>query len=140
MFISLAGPSFRPLYVDITDDGCLVCSTHVLVRFEGMIIPAALDVIARVQVDTGAILFEKSVPQIQCPHGIAIASDGSILVTDRKNKTLHLVSSQGAWTKQLWSVPSGADQDKELKTVTTDGSVCVCVTMYGSVYILDCVY
>ncbi|GFO26410.1 structural maintenance of chromosomes protein 2 [Plakobranchus ocellatus] len=46
-------------------------------------------------------VFCKSVPQIEDPCGGAITSDGSILVTDRHNKTLHLVLSQWIWIKQL---------------------------------------
>ncbi|GFO17752.1 hypothetical protein PoB_004425700 [Plakobranchus ocellatus] len=112
-------------YMDITEDGGLVCSTWD-------------DKIARVQVDTGTVAFNKSVPQIQMPRGVSITCAGSILVTDRDNKTLHLVSSQGDSIKQLWSVPSDRDQDDVLYAVSTDGSVCVCVTLRGSVYILDC--
>ncbi|GFO33987.1 hypothetical protein PoB_006049200 [Plakobranchus ocellatus] len=137
--------SVRPLHMDITEDGGLMCSTWD-------------DKIARVQVDTGTVVFDKSVPQIEYPFGVAITSDGSILVTDRDNKALHLVSSQGVWRKQLWSVPSDGDQDDggddvkddradeyadddtddDLRSVSTDGSVCVCVTERGSVHILDC--
>ncbi|GFO35962.1 hypothetical protein PoB_006246700 [Plakobranchus ocellatus] len=125
MIISLAGSSVEPWYMDITEDGGLVCSTWG-------------DKIARVQVDTRTVAFNKSVPQIEYPCGVAITPDGSILVTDRYNNTLHLVSSQGVWVKQLWSVPSDGDQGGPLRSVSTDGSVCVCVTCSGCVYILDC--
>ncbi|GFO18770.1 hypothetical protein PoB_004527500 [Plakobranchus ocellatus] len=114
-------------YMDITEDGELVCS-------------ASRNTIARVKVDTGTIVFNNSVPQIKNPWGVAIVSDGSILVTDASNNTLHLVSSQGAWTKQLWSVPSGADQDNKLYSVSMDETMCVCITRSGSVCILDCRY
>ncbi|GFO06039.1 hypothetical protein PoB_003254400 [Plakobranchus ocellatus] len=124
MIISLAGSSVRPLYMDITEDGGLICSTG--------------NKIARVQVVTGTVVFNKSVPQIEDLCGVTIRPDGSILVTDIANNTLHLVSSQGVWMKQLWSVPSDRDRRDELYAVSTDGSVCVCVTERGSVYILDC--
>ncbi|GFO20521.1 hypothetical protein PoB_004702600, partial [Plakobranchus ocellatus] len=117
--------SVVPNYMDITEDGGLVCST-------------VDNKIARVQVDTGTVVFDKSVPQIETPRGVAITSDGSILVTDRDNKTLHLVSSRGVWTKQLWSVPSDGGQGDVLWCVATDGRVCVCVTEHRSVHILDC--
>ncbi|GFO34413.1 hypothetical protein PoB_006091800 [Plakobranchus ocellatus] len=125
MIISLAGSSVHPDYMDITKDGYLMCSS-------------AGNKIARVQVGTGTVVFNKSVPQIQTPRGVSIAPDGSILVTDFQNKTLHLVSSQGVCIKQLWSAPSDGDQDDPLYAVSTDGSVCVCVTVRGCVYILDC--
>ncbi|GFO02676.1 hypothetical protein PoB_002918100 [Plakobranchus ocellatus] len=125
MIISLAGSSVDPRYMDIIEDGGLVCSTM-------------YNTIATVQVDTGTVVFDKLVPQINNPSGVAITSDGSILVTDGDNKTLHLVSSQGDWIKQLWSVLSDGDQDDELYAVSTDGSVCVCGTERGSVYKLDC--
>ncbi|GFO31289.1 hypothetical protein PoB_005779400 [Plakobranchus ocellatus] len=117
--------SVQPYYMDITEDGYLMCST-------------VDNKIARVQVDTGTVVFDKSVPQIKDPRGAAITPDGSILVTDTYNKTLHLVSSQGAWIKQLWSVPSVGGRRDELYAVSTDGSVCVCATDRGCVYILDC--
>ncbi|GFN86859.1 hypothetical protein PoB_001336500 [Plakobranchus ocellatus] len=117
--------SVIPIDMDITEDGGLVCSTYD-------------DKIARVQVDTGTVAFDKSVPQIQYPRGVTITPDGSILVADITNKTLHLVSSQSVWVKQLWSVPSDGDQGGPLRSVSTDGRVCVCVTEHGSVYILDC--
>ncbi|GFO09768.1 hypothetical protein PoB_003627300 [Plakobranchus ocellatus] len=119
------GSSVHPSYMNITEDGYLMCST-----WENKI--------ARVEVGTGTVAFDKSVPQIQDPCGVTITSDGSILVTDRDKKKLHLVSSQGVWIKQLWSVPSGGDWDDVLTSVSTDGSVCVCVTERGCVYILDC--
>ncbi|GFO06284.1 hypothetical protein PoB_003278900, partial [Plakobranchus ocellatus] len=117
--------SVEPWYMDITEDGGLMCSTVDKTR-------------ARVQVDTGTVVFNKSVPQIKDLYGVTITPDGSILVIDRRNKTLHLVSSQGIWVKQLWSVPSDRGQRDELYAVSTDGNVCVCVTCSGSVYILDC--
>ncbi|GFN73580.1 hypothetical protein PoB_000008600 [Plakobranchus ocellatus] len=118
--------SVHPNYMVTTEDGHLMCSTYD-------------DTIAQVQMDTGTIVFDKSVPQIQDPRGVAITSDGSILVTDGRNKTLHLVSSQGAWIRQLWSEPSDIDKGGRLQCVSTDGCICVCVTGHGSVYIFDCV-
>ncbi|GFO48791.1 hypothetical protein PoB_007529600, partial [Plakobranchus ocellatus] len=44
---------------------------------------------------------EQAVPQIQRPNGVAIASDGSILVAEEGKNILHLVSSQADWIKQL---------------------------------------
>ncbi|GFO33010.1 hypothetical protein PoB_005951500 [Plakobranchus ocellatus] len=119
--------SIDPLYMDVTQDGDLVCAT---VNHK----------IARVQVDSGLVAFDKPVPQINRLSALTIASDGSLLVIDYSSKTLHLVSSEGTWTKQLWSVPSDTDQGGQLWSVSMDGSVCVCVTERGSVYILDCVY
>ncbi|GFN93122.1 haemolytic enterotoxin (hbl) [Plakobranchus ocellatus] len=114
----------RPRYMNIEDDGYLVCST-------------VYNKIVRVEVGTRTIAFDKSVPQIKDPSGVNITSDGSIIVTDGQNKALHLVSSQGDWIKQLWSVPSDGDQDDKLWSVSMDGSVCVCVTGRGSVFVLD---
>ncbi|GFN96979.1 hypothetical protein PoB_002348500 [Plakobranchus ocellatus] len=125
MNISLAGSSVQPRCMDITEDVYLMCPTYD-------------DTIARVQVDTGTVVFDHSVPQIGNPSGVTITSDGSILVTDRLNKTLNLVSSKGVWLKQFWSAPSDGDQDDELLSVSTHGTVCVCVTWHGSVYVLDC--
>ncbi|GFO40560.1 hypothetical protein PoB_006706500 [Plakobranchus ocellatus] len=99
--------------MEIAEDGSLVCST--------------LDkTIARVHMDTNTVFFDASVPQIKDPHGVAIASDGSILVTDGSNKMLHLVSPQGAYTKQLWSVRSDTDCRNKLLSVSMNSSVCVC--------------
>ncbi|GFO45776.1 hypothetical protein PoB_007228100 [Plakobranchus ocellatus] len=58
------------------------------------------------------------IPQIKDPCGVAIAYDGSILVMEEGKKTLHLVSSQGAWTKQLWimtfiNIGDGKDGDDD---------------------------
>ncbi|GFO00460.1 hypothetical protein PoB_002696500 [Plakobranchus ocellatus] len=119
------GSSVQPRYMDITGDRDLVCST-------------SDNTIARVQVDTDTVVFHNSVLQIKKPWGVDVASDGSILVTDRSNNTLHLVSSQGAWTKQLWSVPRDRDKDDKLWIVSTDERMCVCVTEKGSVYIFVC--
>ncbi|GFO45111.1 Bdr-repeat family protein [Plakobranchus ocellatus] len=117
--------SVGPRYMNITEDGYLMCST-------------SKNSIARVEVGTGTIVFNKSVPQIKDPFGVTITLDGSILVTDRFNNTLDLVSSQGVWIKQLWSVPSDGGRGDQLWSVSTDGSVCVCVTLCGRVHILDC--
>ncbi|GFN97993.1 hypothetical protein PoB_002449900 [Plakobranchus ocellatus] len=119
--------SVRPRYMDVTEDGEMICSTN-------------NNRIARVQVDSGTVDFNQSVPQIPCPHGVAIASDGSVLVTGGSNKTLHMLSSRGSLIKQLWSVPSGRDQQGELWSVSMDVNICVCITLNGSVYLLDCVY
>ncbi|GFO40656.1 hypothetical protein PoB_006716100 [Plakobranchus ocellatus] len=75
---------------------------------------------------------------IEDPWGVTTTSEGLILVTDTDNTILHLVSSEGTLTKQLWSVPSDRDQDDQLYAVSIDWTVCVCVTKRGSVYILDC--
>ncbi|GFN97989.1 hypothetical protein PoB_002449500, partial [Plakobranchus ocellatus] len=76
-------------------------------------------------------------PQIPCPRAVAIASDGSVLVTNESNKTLHMLSSRGSWIKQLWSVPSGRDQQGALYAISMDRNVCACITTNGSVYLLD---
>ncbi|GFN83100.1 hypothetical protein PoB_000960600 [Plakobranchus ocellatus] len=117
----------HPRFMDITDDGKLVCST-------------AYGAIARVQIDTGSVDFNESVLQIEFPRGVATTFDGSILVTDGSSNMLHLVLSQDDSTKQLWSVPSDRDHGDPLRSASADGNVCVCVTVHGSVYILDCLY
>ncbi|GFO22534.1 hypothetical protein PoB_004903900 [Plakobranchus ocellatus] len=132
--IDMAGQVLRqicssvcPRYMDVTEDGEIICSTN-------------NNRIARVQVFSGTVDFDQSVPQILCPCGVAIAPAGSILVADAPTTTLHLVSSLGVWTKQLWSVPSGRDQQGALYAISMDMNVCVCITRNGSVYLLDCVY
>ncbi|GFO22531.1 hypothetical protein PoB_004903600 [Plakobranchus ocellatus] len=107
MIISLAGSSVRPRFMSIIAGGDLVFSTD-------------NETIARVQVDSGTFVFDKSVPQINNPFGVAIESDGSILVIDKSSKTLHRVSSKGNWIEQLWSVPSDGDQEDELLSVSVD--------------------
>ncbi|GFO03025.1 tripartite motif-containing protein 45 [Plakobranchus ocellatus] len=119
--------SVRAWFMDVTEDGELVCST-----WDKKIV--------RVQVDSGTVVFDASVPQIKDPRGITIASDGSILVADGSSRTLHMLSSQGVWTKLLWSVPGDRDQDDQLFGVSKEGSVCGCITQNGSVYILDCLH
>ncbi|GFO17542.1 hypothetical protein PoB_004404700 [Plakobranchus ocellatus] len=47
MIISLAGSSVQPCYMDITEDGYLMCST-------------SKNSIARVEVGTGTVVFHKS--------------------------------------------------------------------------------
>ncbi|GFO17540.1 hypothetical protein PoB_004404500 [Plakobranchus ocellatus] len=103
--------SVDPRYMNITEDGYLMCST-------------SKNSIARVEVGTGTVVFHKSVPQIKDPCGVTITLDGSILVTDRDNNTLHLVSSQGVWMKQLWSVPSdGGRGESSLALGAHQGSI-----------------
>ncbi|GFO07977.1 hypothetical protein PoB_003448200 [Plakobranchus ocellatus] len=64
--------------------------------------------------------------EIKKPCGVAVTPDGSILGTSSSQNTLHLLSSKGDWSKQLWSVPSDEDEDDELWNVSTDGRVCIC--------------
>ncbi|GFO09571.1 high-affnity carbon uptake protein hat/hatr [Plakobranchus ocellatus] len=119
--------SVRPLYMYMSKDGGLLCSNK-------------SKTLARIQVDTGTVVFNESVPQAKELSGVAIASDGSILVTGASNRTLHLVSSQGTKAEQLWSVPRGKYSDAKLWSVSLQGNVCVCITGEGTVYIFDCVY
>ncbi|GFO02117.1 hypothetical protein PoB_002862200 [Plakobranchus ocellatus] len=126
-FLRQINASTMPLYMDITKDRHLVTSD-------------VFNRIAIARANTGRVLFSRSVPQIKEARGVAVAPDGSILVADSSNKTLHLLSSKVAWNKQLWSVPSDEDEDDELWNVSTDGQVCICATRDGSVYILDCVH
>ncbi|GFN97945.1 hypothetical protein PoB_002445100 [Plakobranchus ocellatus] len=99
--------SVQSRYMDVTEDGGLICSTWG-------------NKIARVQVDSGTVLFINSVPQTKDPRGVVNLSDGSILVADGSNKTLHLVSSQGIWIKKVWSAPRDTDQDDKLWGVSVD--------------------
>ncbi|GFO15960.1 tripartite motif-containing protein 2-like [Plakobranchus ocellatus] len=114
-----------PSYMDVTDDGNLICSSQD-------------NTIARVQMNSGTVVFNKAVPMIIRPHGVAIAADKSLLITDTWDNVLHLVSPQGDRSKQLWLAPSGKDQGDDLCGLSMDGSVCVCVTGHGTVYVLDC--
>ncbi|GFN76994.1 hypothetical protein PoB_000350000 [Plakobranchus ocellatus] len=121
--------SIHPLYMDVSEDGNLTCSTS-----DGAI--------ARVEVDSGTVVFHTSVSHVRVPWGVAITANGSLLVADRSNKTLHLVSSQGAWTRQLRTAPSDTDLDDalwadELQSLSMDGSLCICVVRNGCVYMLD---
>ncbi|GFN94057.1 hypothetical protein PoB_002056300 [Plakobranchus ocellatus] len=50
-----------------------------------------------------SFLYSFTVPQVENPWGVAIIPEGSILVANKSNKTLNLVSSQGAFTQQLWA-------------------------------------
>ncbi|GFN92563.1 hypothetical protein PoB_001906900 [Plakobranchus ocellatus] len=125
--MSLADASTMSLYMDITGDGHLVTSDM-------------FNAIAKRHTNTGRVVFNNFVTQIEKQRGVAVVPDGSILVTGSSQKTLNLFSSKGAWIKQLWSVPSDRDEDDKLWNVSTDEKVCVCVTRDGSVYILECVY
>ncbi|GFN83333.1 hypothetical protein PoB_000983900 [Plakobranchus ocellatus] len=62
-------------------------------------------------IDLGGQVLRQIFPQIEYPRGVAITTDGSIPVTDINNKTLHLVSSQGVWVKQLWPTSSSNRED-----------------------------
>ncbi|GFN76433.1 hypothetical protein PoB_000293900 [Plakobranchus ocellatus] len=83
-----------------------------------------------------SFLYSYTVPQTESPYSVTVVSNGSFLVTERFNKTLHLVCSQGFWTKEFWSVLSNSDDD-ELRSVSTDNDVCICVFRYGSVHVLE---
>ena len=95
------------------------------------------------------------VEQVQTPCGITCTQDGSCIITDGDTRTLHLVTSDGVWVRQLWAHPAGANRRDELSTVcsfqnvclccTEDGlysvcvfqNVCLCCTVRGSVFVLD---
>ncbi|GFO23920.1 hypothetical protein PoB_005042500 [Plakobranchus ocellatus] len=101
--------------MEVTEHGDLVCSTRD-------------NKIARINVHAGILYFHKSVPRIGYPWGIAIVSDGSILVANKSNKTLSLVSSEGASTQLLWAGLIDTEQEGQLWSVSTYGSVCACAT------------
>ncbi|GFR70915.1 hypothetical protein ElyMa_003799000 [Elysia marginata] len=85
----------------------------------------------------GIDLIDRSVHKVQdlgcisCHH-----QDGSTLIVDRKIHTLHVISPQGGWVKQVWSHPGGADKEGGLWAVSFLNDLCVCSTR-ESVFVLD---
>ncbi|GFO06015.1 hypothetical protein PoB_003252000 [Plakobranchus ocellatus] len=95
--------------------------------------------IAKVNSFAGRVIFDVEVPQITVPLGVTIVSDDTLLVADYYAPSLHLVSSEGQWLKQVWTAPSTSAKDG-LRSVTIESSLCVCVTNCGFAYVLDAVY
>ncbi|GFN85883.1 hypothetical protein PoB_001238900 [Plakobranchus ocellatus] len=114
----------HPYYMVATSDGHLMCSTWD-------------NKIARVELGTGQVIFNNAVPQIDNPAGIGIETDDFLCITDWKKGMLHLISSNGTWSKQMGSALSGTSQADILWSVSVDNGTCVCVTKYGSVIVLD---
>ncbi|GFO10276.1 hypothetical protein PoB_003678100 [Plakobranchus ocellatus] len=110
---------------------------------KGLLCATVGNKITKIDTATGAVTFDVTVPQIHLLRAFAINLDGSLLVLDSKQSTLHLVSAQGIWIKKLWELPQDFGdtfQKAQLWNVSVDNSVCVCVTEHGALYILDCVH
>ena len=66
------------------------------------------------------------------PHGIAVASDGSVYVADRDNHRVQKFTSEGVFVKK-WGGPGGAHEDGKFNC----GGCGVAVGPDGSVYVAD---
>ena len=66
--------------------------------------------------------------------------DGSSIIVDSSKRTLHLISPDGVWVKNLWTHPGGEDKDDSLFSVSVMEQRCVCSTFRGSVFVMDVSY
>ncbi|KAK3795539.1 hypothetical protein RRG08_016314 [Elysia crispata] len=85
-----------PWYMTLTQDGCLLMSSN-----NGKV--------SKVTIQEGYVVFHRSVPQIKNPAGVATLQDGWFVVSDWKTTSLHLVTPDGHWDRQLWRHPRGSD-------------------------------
>ncbi|GFS26306.1 hypothetical protein ElyMa_001713800 [Elysia marginata] len=77
---------------------------------------------------------------VQDPSGISCHhQDRSTLSVDGKTNTLHVISSQGGWVKQVWSHPGGAGKEGGLWAVSFLNDLCVYCTR-KTVFLLDVIY
>ncbi|KAK3727021.1 hypothetical protein RRG08_039915 [Elysia crispata] len=84
------------------------------------------------------IVFDHKVEQIENhPIAVASSSDGSLIVSDSDNRTLHVISRDGVWIKKLWTHPGGEDTYDGLLSVSLMEQTCVCCTRRGSVFVMD---
>ncbi|GFR82066.1 hypothetical protein ElyMa_005940700 [Elysia marginata] len=96
--------------------------------------------IAKLKLADSTVVYRHKLNKVQYPRGISCHhQDGSTLNVDRKTNTLHEISPQGDWVKQVWSHPGGADKEGGLLAVSFLNDLCVCCTE-KSVFLLDVIY
>ncbi|KAK3752006.1 hypothetical protein RRG08_048493 [Elysia crispata] len=92
----VTGELLHPYYMTVTQDGCLIMSTWD-------------KTVAKVRIQDSQIIFKKTVPEINHPAGVATLQDGWFVVLDWRTRSLHLVTPDGRWDRQLWRHPRGSD-------------------------------
>ncbi|KAK3775813.1 hypothetical protein RRG08_002359 [Elysia crispata] len=115
--------TLNPDYMTVTQDGCLFMST--------------MNNLAKVKIHDGKIIFHKAVPVIKITAGVATLQDGWFVVSDNDTRSLHLVTPDGRWYRQLWRHPRGSSYMNEPRCVSISGSVCVAVTSDGETHVFD---
>ncbi|KAK3775809.1 hypothetical protein RRG08_002355 [Elysia crispata] len=81
----------NPDYMTVTQDGCLFMCT--------------MNNLTKVKIRDGKIMFHNAVPEIERPAGVATLQDGWFVVSDWRTDSLHLVTSDGRWDRELWRHP-----------------------------------
>ncbi|GFR80167.1 hypothetical protein ElyMa_000574300 [Elysia marginata] len=95
------------------------------------------DSIAKLKLADSTVVYRHKFDKVQRSWGISCHhQDGSTLSVDRETNTLHVISPQGGWVKQVWSHPGGADKEGGLRAVSFLNDLCVCSTL-KSVFLLD---
>ncbi|GFS00319.1 hypothetical protein ElyMa_002811700 [Elysia marginata] len=96
--------------------------------------------IAKLKLADSTFVYKHKLNKVQKPWGISCHhQDGSTLSFDRETDTLHVISPQGGWVKQVWSKPCGANKEDRLYAVSFLNDLCVCCTL-KSVFLLDVIY
>ena len=80
-----------------------------------------------------------TVTPIKNVHGVATLQDGWFLVSDCSANSLHLVTPDGRWDRELWKLPCGPDRQEKLWGVSLSGDVCVAITTNAEIYVFDIV-
>ncbi|KAK3762526.1 hypothetical protein RRG08_052996 [Elysia crispata] len=80
---------------------------------------------------------QDTVPEIEEPAGVTALQDGWLVVSDWRTRSLHLVTPDGCWDRQLWRHPRGSGSKDCLCGVSVSGGVCVAVTDYGEAHVFD---
>ncbi|KAK3729924.1 hypothetical protein RRG08_051895 [Elysia crispata] len=113
-----------PWYMTVTQDGCLFMSTRD-------------DTVAKVRIKDGQIIFNQAVPEIEKPAGVATLQDGRFVVSDWNTRSLHLVTPDGQWDRELWRHPRGCHRKETLFSVSFSCGMLVAVTRRGRIHVFD---
>ncbi|KAK3781919.1 hypothetical protein RRG08_064174 [Elysia crispata] len=87
--------TLSPFYMVTTADGYLIMS----IKTDNSI--------AKLKLEDKSTFFHHKAQQIENPKGVEFLMDGSSIVVDRGKHSLHLISPDGAWVKNLWTHPGG---------------------------------
>ncbi|KAK3765307.1 hypothetical protein RRG08_027313 [Elysia crispata] len=90
-----------PWRMPAMQDGCLVMTTMI-------------NTMVKVRIQDGTNIFDKKVTPIKNVHGVATLQDGWFLVSDCSANSLHLVTPDGRWDRELWKLPCGPDRQEKL--------------------------
>ncbi|KAK3748127.1 hypothetical protein RRG08_030560 [Elysia crispata] len=118
------GQSLHPWYMTVTQGGCLIMST-------------VDNKVAKVRIQDSQIIFNKTVPGIMHPAGVPTLQDGWFVVSDWGTFSLHLVTPDGRWDRELWRHPYGSKSGDRLWGVSVRGGVCVAVSVEGETHVFD---